>query len=149
MNTLDFVKESNRIEGIHRLPTAAEIDEHDRFVALPVITVADLEQFVSAYQPDAKLRTDPDVVVSVGGHIPPEGGMGVVYALEKLLEDIEGMTPYQAHVAYEALHPFTDGNGRSGRALWAWHMIETLGEYPLGFLHHFYYQSLDASRVEP
>lgn len=149
MSTLDFVLESNRIEGIHRHPIVAEIEEHNRFVALPVITVAALEQFVSVYQPDAKLRTDPDVVVSVGGHIPPAGGMGVVYALEKLLENIESMTPYQAHVAYEKLHPFTDGNGRSGRALWAWHMVETLREYPLGFLHHFYYQVLDASRVKP
>ena len=41
-----------------------------------------------------------------------------------------------------------DGNGRSGRVLWLYNMggIERV---PLGFLHTFYYQALDASRWRP
>jgi hypothetical protein len=38
--------------------------------------------------------------------------------------------------------PTTDGNGRSGRALWLWCMR---GRAPLGFLHQFYYQTLGAA----
>lgn len=43
----------------------------------------------------------------------------------------------------------TDGNGRSGRALWAWMMLCRGGSYgrakviELGFLHTFYYQTLE------
>ena len=48
----------------------------------------------------------------------------------------------ETHVRYELLHPFLDGNGRSGRALWLWLM----GQAPLGFLHTFYYQTLSAAR---
>ena len=40
-------------------------------------------------------------------------------------------------------HPFTDGNGRSGRALWLWQMNN---HAPFGFLHTFYYQTLENSR---
>jgi len=40
-----------------------------------------------------------------------------------------------------------DGNGRTGRAIWAWQM-QRLGRDPfaLPFLHRFYYQTLEAIR---
>jgi len=142
----DFILESNQIEGIYREPTEEEVDAHLELVECPIVCVERLERFVAVYQPDAKLRTYKGMDVRVGSHIPPAGGQAIGYAIVELLDNVEVMTPYEAHVAYEALHPFTDGNGRSGRALWAWHMINTVGGYPLGFLHHFYYQSLDASR---
>jgi Fic family protein len=59
----------------------------------------------------------------------------------------KGFSPYQQHHQYESLHPFTDGNGRSGRTIWAWHMMR-VGRDPfaLPFLHRFYYQALEAGR---
>lgn len=142
MNTmneaLSFVAESNRIEGIVREPTEAELKEHERFVSLPLITVEELERFVSVYQPNARLRDKTGLDVRIGNHYPPRGGPWIREKIESLLGRMHALGPYLTHIEYEALHPFTDGNGRSGRVLWAWQMQD----YPLGFLHHFYYQTL-------
>lgn len=144
-DTAAFIRESNRIEGIKRRPTKSELDAHTRFMALDTIIVSDLEQFVSIYQPGAVLRDRVGLNVRVGNHHPPPGGPKIRAALLEILERLETDTPYRTHAAYEFLHPFTDGNGRSGRALWAWQMRRRYAGHPLGFLHHFYYQSLDAN----
>jgi Fic family protein len=54
--------------------------------------------------------------------------------------------PWVMHVEFEKLHPFMDGNGRTGRAIWVWHMLRC-GRKPfeISFLHRFYYQTLAAS----
>lgn len=139
---VDFIRESNRIEGIHRDPTEAELAEYDRFMTLSLITIDDMKQFVSVYQSNARLRDRVGLNVYVGNHTPPPGGKIIHNKLREILEDAcENASPehaYRIHVAYETLHPFTDGNGRSGRMLWLWMM----GRAPLGFLHHWYYQSL-------
>ena len=134
----DFVRESNMIEGIAGV-SEAEIAAHERFLALPWIDTSNLEQFVTVIQPGAKLRSKPGMDVRVGSHRPPPGGIDIVIALKKILHRIPDTTPFSSHLAYENLHPFTDGNGRSGRALWLWQIG---GQSPLGFLHAFYYQTL-------
>lgn len=143
---ITFIKESNRIEGIFRDPTQDDIDQFQQFLDLPVVEVHHLEKFVSVYQPNAVLRRQVGLDVRVGSHIAPRGGPDIEVRLTSLLLDIEaGLPPWDAHVRFENIHPFTDGNGRSGRALWAWQMLE-LGHNPfrLGFLHTFYYQTLDS-----
>lgn len=147
---IDFIRESNRIESIHREPTDAEIVAHVALLNLPNLTVETLEFFVSEIQPDAVLRDEPGLNVGVGNHVAPPGGPEIRESLAELLEwcgRIHGhsMEPWAAHVKYETLHPFTDGNGRSGRAIWLWMMG---GKAPLGFLHQFYYQTLASSRIE-
>lgn len=151
-----FIRESNKIEGIFRDPTSAEIKEHNRFMALERVDISELEHFVSVYQPGATLRRDLGMNVRVGSHFPPEGGPEIVKKLENILESAnqwfvadESEQPsttqklaYILHQQYEDLHPFMDGNGRSGRMLWMWMMREA----PLGFLHTFYYQSLSGWR---
>lgn len=65
--------------------------------------------------------------------------------------------PYVVHHAYESLHAYTDGNGRSGRALWLWGMRRLYRGQTLkfdrvlriGFLHCWYYQSLQFDRTRP
>ena len=142
MNARDFVRESNRIEGIHRDPADAEISEFERFMHLEKIYVHDLEKFVSVYQSNAVLRRQHGMNVRVGGHTPPPGGPHIEELLTNLLLDIDaGLPAWDAHIRYETIHPFSDGNGRSGRMLWAWQM----GPFHLGlnFLHKFYYQTLN------
>ena len=142
MDIVDFVEESNRIEGIRRGATQEEIAAHESFVSLIRPAIEDLQALVSVLEPGALLRDVLGRDVRVGGYYPPCGGPGIRKKLGHLLLTIGEHTPYSAHCGYEALHPFTDGNGRSGRALWLWMMR---GHVPLGFLHQFYYQALNVS----
>lgn len=139
-----FVTESNRIEGIMRRPTKAEMGEFYRFMMLDVITVAELERFVAVYQPGAVLRDWPGRNVRVGTHRPPAGGPEIREKLAGLLAGLRRTPPWEMHARYEALHPFMDGNGRSGRMLWAWQTRDL----SLGFLHRFYYQTLQAMQTK-
>jgi len=140
----DFITESNRIEGINRDPTQEEISAHEVLLANKEITVKDLEAFVSIIQPGAVLRSRPGLDVRVGNYYPPPGGPEIELRLEELLRTAYPViNSYPTHLAYEQLHPFTDGNGRSGRTLWLWQIG---GKAPLGFLHSFYYQTLIANQ---
>ena len=147
MQLISFLRESLMIEGIRRPPTAREIEATELFLQLHIVTVDSVERLVDLYEPGARLRTKPTMNVRVGDYIAPPGGPEIALHLESLLTRVnhEG-DPWDNHVDYEMLHPFTDGNGRSGRALWAWQMIRRQDGLPLGFLHQWYYDTLRHAR---
>lgn len=139
----DFVRESNEIEGINRIDDD-DVRAHEYILSEP-LSVRSLELFVSLIQPGAKLRDKIGMDVRVGNHFPPQGGKIIRKNLETLIEIRSTLIPWELHCKYEDLHPFMDGNGRSGRALW----LKAMGgieKAPLGFLHHFYYQTLQEGR---
>lgn len=139
-----FVAESNRIEGI---TGPSKLEPSQAFLSLSEPGLEDLCGFVLD-EADAELRTEANMNVRVGNHLPPPGGPEIPIELRKLIREVidNSATPFHIHLCYETLHPFMDGNGRSGRILWAWQMMHH-GIAPglkLGFLHSFYYQTLAA-----
>src|SRR5665648_262527 len=113
---LAFVTESNRIEGITRPPTDDEVSTSMKFLELPEVDVEQIRRFVHVCA-GAPLRTRPGMDVRVGDHRPPPGGSAIERAIEAIAQQASTNRahPYLVHHAYETLHPFMDGNGRSGR----------------------------------
>jgi len=146
-----FLAESNLIEGIKEV-RAGELEAAQEFLNGEIPSLSELQKFVGVCEPSAVLRDKKGLNVRVGNHFPPPGGPEIKVKLAALLCRVnsdDNYHPYKAHLDYETLHPFTDCNGRSGRILWAWQMVNQpidkcgLG---LGFLHCWYYQSLSHSR---
>lgn len=146
---IDFLRESNHIEGIDLEPSATEQHEFSIFLRLPTVSILQLGHLQSIFAPGKPLRDKPGMNVRVARFTPPPGGPQIRQLLQDIL-DIAHVEPdpWAVHVAFEHVHPYMDGNGRTGRMLWAWHTARAGRDpFSLSFLHRFYYQTLEHSPI--
>lgn len=149
-NFLEFIRESLAIERIFRNPTDEEFPESWRFLNLEKVTIADLVQYVQVFQPEATLRDNDQKRVWIGGKEASKGGEALLGYLTGLLTSCQNLNFEAAsvHQEYEFLHPFTDGNGRSGTILWANLMFKQGYKFEYRFLQMYYYQTLSKASKE-
>ena len=130
---IEFLKESNAIEGIY---DKEMLDQSMvawlYLIKQPVITVSvilkthKLLMLRSNLQPNQK-GYFRDENVRVGLHHPPDSHEVPMLMQNWCFESMRAfppVDPIDAHVDFENIHPFIDGNGRIGRMLMNWMFLK-------------------------
>jgi Fic family protein len=127
----DLVAASNAIERIDAIAGEPAYDDHLAAAALaldgecdPRTLHAVLTRRLSPAHEVGALRR---IAISIGGERPPEPGPHIAIHFGRLMEQLvagprDNEDPEAAaarlHHEFQAVHPFSDANGRTGRLLW-------------------------------
>jgi Fic family protein len=130
-----LIRESNAIEGIN---DPKEVDQSliawdwlcDWNMPLTHGAICKVQKLITLNQDELQphmrghYRDMAKINVRVGNHYPPEYGF-VPNLMDNWLLDYAELGPWEAHKRFEHIHPFVDGNGRTGRMLMWWQEIES------------------------
>lgn len=119
-----FVRASNRMAGISREPTAAEIGAHRGLLAANTLRVENLEMFVHHVAEGARVR-ERHGAVSENEEATSAAELRADLATIVMAAQARAASPLRLHRILTLLRPFTDGNRRCGRALLMWQMLRT------------------------
>ena len=136
-----YIKASNEIEGIYSekenlqsLAAWAYLEQlGDTFTLGDIVTVQKLitinqEDLSPVEKGNFRGMGGNNVNVSVGGRLAPDYSY-VPDLMTKWIQDLPEMTPLTSHIRFEAIHPFRDGNGRTGRMIY-WFICKRRGIKP-------------------
>jgi hypothetical protein len=118
----DFVRVNNKISGIDRASTPEEVAAHRGLFATNALRVENIEIFVDHIERGARIRDDVEVGIFDNGlafQVDPTADLATIVTAIRTF----AAPPERLHRLYRLLHPFTEGNGRSGRALLMWQVI--------------------------
>jgi hypothetical protein len=120
----DFVRVSNRMAGITREPTPSEISAHRGLLAANALRVENLELFVHHVAEGARVRSEAGAeALSSAEEMTSAEQLKADLATIVLAAQKQAASPQRLHRIYTLLSPFTDGNGRCGRALLMWQIM--------------------------
>ena len=154
-----FIKESNAIEGIHEEEEIKQsLIAWDFLIKQDAIThgvICKVQKIITINQailrPDQRgyYRSFSKTNVLVNGHTAPKPEF-VNNMMAAWLQDLPRMTPLISHIRFEYIHPFADGNGRTGRMFY-WYCCIKKKTKP--YLHtakkrEMYYRFFDERRIE-
>ena len=111
----------NTEEALNKLMSLRLVNEHSGVISKQHIL--DYHRLIAAKETFAgEIRNDPDMISTVGGHVNPPTDR-----IPELIEDwlnLANRTDISiaaeialSHCQFESIHPFIDGNGRTGRTL--------------------------------
>lgn len=132
----EHIHESNLIEGFD----SQEADEQSIAAwqwlleqdEITDAVIKHLQARITKHQGDLKTEWRGlyrKIPVYIGGHEAMDA-LRIEPAMHNWIAHLHDTKPHQHHVTFEKIHPFVDGNGRTGRMLMWWQQVKIFKMHP-------------------